>query len=273
MPEINNSANVTYNFGSSENNLYATSNTLPINLETNQGLILTKTAQPTTFSAGSIITYTIQITNTSSHYLTGVRIIDYLGNGNLAYVVGSATLTSGSNTYPVTPVATNPLTFTLQQLAVGATMTLKYRSQVIFNLPSTVSQITNNVQGIGYTSNGTIKGFASSTITRNSSVDFSISKSSNLDTVLPSQNFNYYLTLTNNTSTAAAISSLVDNLPTNFRLTSVSLKIGNNPIITLSPSDYSLSVSNTFVLPSSTGPTITVPSNNSTVVTISGYFI
>lgn len=272
MPEINNSANVTYNFGGGGISLTATSNTLPINLETNQGLILTKTATPTTFSAGSIISYSIQITNSSSQYLTGVRIIDNLGGGNLAYVVGSATLTSGSNTYPVNPVATNPLTFTLQQLAVGATMTLKYRCQVIFNLPATVSQITNNVQGIGYTASGTINGFASTTITRNSSVDFSISKSSNLDTVLPSQNFNYYLTLTNNTSSPVSVSSLVDNLPTNFNLVSVSLKIGSGPNVSLSPSDYSLSSGNTFVLPSSTGPAITVPANSTTIVTISGYF-
>ena len=160
---INNSASTVYNIngGASES---ATSNVLPINLQSSTGLTITKTANPTTFLAGDIITYTVTITNNSASFLNGVRIIDNLGGGNLAYVLSSASLTAGSITYPVNPVATNPLTFTLQQLGVGATMTLTYRAQVIFNLPSTVSMITNTVQGIGYTASGTITGFANTPI-------------------------------------------------------------------------------------------------------------
>ena len=160
---INNSASTVYNFNGGASEI-ATSNVLPINFQSSSGLTITKTATPTTFSAGDIITYTIKITNNSGSYLTGVRIIDNLGNGNLAYVLSSASLTAGSTTYPVNPVSTSPLTFTLQQLNVGATMTLTYKSQVIFNLPPTVSMITNTVQGIGYTSSGTITGFANTTI-------------------------------------------------------------------------------------------------------------
>lgn len=272
MPEIFNSATTNYLFEGSSETQTATSNSFPINFENNQGLTLTKTANPTTFSAGDIITYTIQITNTSSSFLNGVRIIDNIGGGNLAYVIGSATLTSGTNTYPVTPVATNPLTFTLQQLAVGATMTLTYRSQVIFNLPSTVSLITNNVQGIGYTATGTVTGFAYSTIERNTDVDFSIMKSASATEVSPSQNFNYYLTLTNNTPTTVSVLNITDNLPSNFNLVSVSLKIGNGTTITLNSTDYTLSGDNIFTLPSSTGPVITVPAFGTTIVTITGNF-
>ena len=160
---INNSASTIYNIngGASET---ATSNVLPINFQDSTGLTLTKTASPETFSVGEIITYTIRITNNSSSFLNGVRIIDNLGGGNLAYVLSSASLNAGSTTYPVTPIATNPLTFTLQQLASGATMTLTYRAQVIFNLPTNISLITNTVQGIGYTASGTITGFANTSI-------------------------------------------------------------------------------------------------------------
>ena len=272
MPEINNSASTTYSYQGSSENLSATSNTLPINLLSSNGLSLTKTAKPTTFSAGDIITYTIVIKNTSNQYFNGVRIIDNLGGGNVAYVVGSAKLTVGSLTYAVNPVATNPLTFTLQQLGVGSTMTLIYKAQVIFNLPSSVSLITNNVQGLGYTASGTINGFANSTIEKKTESDFSITKSSNVTDVSPNQNFNYYLTLKNNTSNIVNVSSITDNLPANFNLISVSLKIGNGTNHQLSPTDYILTNSNQFTLPSLSGPNITVPAYSTSVVTLTGNF-
>ena len=129
-------------------------------------LSITKTSNKSTFSVGEIITYTVTITNNSSFNLDGVRIIDDLGGMQTAYVVGSGKLTYGTNTYPVWPIRTNPLTFTLQELGSGETMTLVYNCQVIFNLPVSVSSITNNVKGIGYISSGTITGTDSNTITK-----------------------------------------------------------------------------------------------------------
>lgn len=272
MPKINNSASTNYIFEGSSETLSATSNTLPINFVNVSGLTITKSANPTTFLAGDIITYTVTITNSSSSFLNGVRIIDNIGGGNLAYVLGSARLTVGTNTYPVNPVATNPLTFTLQQLGVGSTMTLVYRCQIIFNLPSTVTLITNNVEGIGYTTTGTVTGFANSTIEKKTESEFSITKSSNAINVLPNQNFNYYLTLTNNTSTPVTVLSVIDNLPSNFNLVSVSLKIGNGSNTTLNATDYTLSNENVFTLPSATGPSVTVPENSTTLITITGNF-
>ncbi len=273
MPSsINNEASTTYNFAGSADNLTATSNENTITLEDASGLTLTKTANPTTYSAGEIITFTVNITNSSSSYLNGVRIIDNIGGGYLAYVVGSAKLTVGSLTYAVTPVATNPLTFTLQQLSVGGSMTLTYNCQVIFNLPDSVTSITNSVRGIGYTSSGTVNGYASATIQKKNSVSFLISKTSSLSEVFPNQTFSYVITLTNNSSTEAEISNVTDDLPSNFVLSSVTLKIGSGTTQTLTSSDYTLSGSNEFVIPSGTGPTITVPANSTTVITLTGYF-
>ena len=268
---INNSASAIYSLDGTTSNL-ASSNVLPLNYETSQGLVITKSSNTNEFLTGSIITYTITITNNSSHYLTGVRIIDNLGGGNLAYVLSRASLTTSTQTYPVTPIATNPLTFTLQQLPVGATITLTYRCQVIFNLPSNVSLITNTVQGIGYTSTGTITGFANHTIQKKNSVEFSLTKTSNVTNVRPNQTFNYYLTLTNNTLNTANVSALTDQLPSSFNVISVKLKIGNNMEITLNGTDYTLSSSNLLQIPSASGPIITVPSNGTTIVTITGYF-
>lgn len=268
---INNSASTVFNFngGASET---ASSNVLPINFQSSTGLTLTKTANPTTFSAGDIITYTITITNSSSSFLTGVRIIDNLGGGNLAYVLSSASLTAGSTTYPVNPISTNPLTFTLQQLGVGSTMTLTYKAQVIFNLPQTISMITNNVHGIGYTSSGTINGYANTTIEKKTESSFSIEKTSSTSDVMPNQSFNYYITLSNNTSLPVNVSSITDTLPAGYNLSLASLKVGSNPSVTLNSTDFTLSPSNILNVTSVSGQPITVPANNKTILTLTGYF-
>lgn len=268
---INNSASTIYSFdgGASES---ATSNVLPINLQSSNGLTITKSANPTSFLAGDIITYTVTITNSSPSFLNGVRIIDNLGGGNLAYVLSSASLSTSSTTYPVNPISTNPLTFTLQQLAVGSTMTLTYKSQVIFNLPSTVSMITNTIQGIGYTASGTITGFANTTIEKKTESDFSINKTASVTDVMSGQPFNYYISLANNTNSQVSVSSITDTLPANYNLSSASLKIGSNNAIPLVSTDYTLSASNVLNVTSVGGSPITVPANSTTVLTLSGYF-
>ncbi len=268
---INNSASTVYsvNGGGTET---ATSNVLPINFQSSTGLVISKTANPTVFSAGDIITYTVTITNTSASYLNGVRIIDNLGNGNIAYVLSSASLTTSSQTYPVNPVSTNPLTFTLQQLGVGETMTLTYKGQVFFNLPSTVSMITNTVQGIGYTASGTITGFANSTIEKKTESDFSITKTSDVTDATSNQSFNYYITLANNTSSPISINSISDILPNNYNLISASVKVGSASPVTLTSSDYTLSSSNELNVTRVGGTSISVPANSTTVLTLTGYF-
>ena len=269
---INNQATANYQFnGSSETNTLTT-NLNSIVLEDSQGLAITKTGNPTTFLAGDIITYTITITNTSASFLTGVRIIDNLGGGNLAYVLGSASLTTATQTYPVTPIATNPLTFTLQQLNVGATMTLTYRCQVIFNLPQSVTSITNTVNGIGYTSSGTVTGFANYTIQKKNSLDLSFDKTASEQNVFPNQVFSYRLAFINGSSTSATVTSLTDQLPSNFVITSVVLQEGNGSIIPLTTEDYNLNGTNFFSMPTSTGQTITVQANSTTIIIINGYF-
>ena len=268
---VTNSTSTEYQFSGSSDVLTAQSNVHDVILQDPTGITLSKTSNTNSFVVGQIITYTVEITNNSSQFFNGVRIIDNLGGGNLAYVLGSATLTVGSLTYPVTPISTNPLTFTLQELNVGSTMILRYNCQVIFNLPSSVNNITNTVQGIGYTSTGTITGFATNTISRNSSQELEISKGSTLSSVLPNQVFSYLITITNNTSTSATLNTVTDQLPGNFVITNISVKVGTNPTINLSESDYVLSSTNNLTIPSPIGPTLTVPSNGETLITITGY--
>ena len=268
---INNSASTVFNYngGATET---ATSNVSSVNFQSSMGLEITKTASPDTFSAGDIITYTIIITNNSASYLNGVRIIDNLANGNLAYVLSSASLSAGTTTYPVNPVSTNPLTFTLQQLPTGASMTLTYKAQVIFNLPQNVLMLTNTVQGIGYTATGTISGFSSSTIQKKTETGFSLEKSSSVTDVMSNQPFNYYIRLSNNSNTSVNISSITDNLPSTFNFLSASLKIGLNDQVYLYSGDYSIDQNNSMNVTRIADQPIVIPQNTTAILTITGYF-
>lgn len=271
MATIMNTATASYILVSDTTERTISSNDLEITYNTSNGISLVKTASPTSFSAGSIITFRIRITNTSSTYFTGVRIIDNLGGGNLAYVLSSATITTSTQTYTVTPIATSPLTFTLQQLGVGASMTLEYKAQVIFNLPSSITEITNNVEGIGYTSSGTVSGFSNTTITRNSTSSVEMTKGATATNVVPNQTFTYNLTITNGENETATLTNITDKLPTSFTLTQVQVNIGTGSTRTLSSSDYTLSGSNELVVSSIDGERITVPANGSTILSITGY--
>lgn len=101
---------------------------------------------------------------------------------------------------------------------------------------------------------------------------FTLTKSSSLTDVTKNQSFNYYITLTNNTSSIATVTSITDQLPSNFSPTSGTVKIGSNSPVTLLSSDYTLSSGNTLVVSSLNGDSITVPANSSTILTITGSF-
>lgn len=273
MPStITNEATATYQFDGSPETSVITSNQNVVTLLTASGLVISKTGTPTSFVAGDIITYTVDITNNTGSFLNGVRIIDDLGGGRLAYVVGSGSLTVGILTYPVSPVATNPLTFTLQQLNVGQSMRLTYKSQVVFNLPPSVDSITNTVRAIGYTSTGTIEGVDSFIIQKKTDGDVSITKTASVLEVYPNESFDYFLSIRNNSETGIRVLSVTDRLPSNFVISQITLEtIGGTTI--LSPEDYTLSSGNILTVPSAIGPLILVPAGGLAEITITGYLV
>lgn len=270
---ISNEASSSYQFSGSSDVHSVSSNVSTLTLEDSTGLSITKTANPTTFSNGDIITYTVTITNNSGSFFNGVRVIDNLGGINrLSYVVGSGSLSTSTETYPVTPIATSPLTFTLQQLAVGQTMTLTYRAQVFFNLATSITSIINSVQGIGYTSSGTVTGFDNSTISRTQTDTVSMSKTASDTNVFPNQVFNYTISLENHTSTSATNVSITDELPSNFVVSTITLQVGSNSPVTLLGTDYSLSSSNVLTVNTVGGSVITIPADGASVLIITGHF-
>ncbi len=275
---IMNTSTVNYSFSGSPETRSETSNVSTVSLRAENSISVSKVAQNDTFIPGDTVTYALTIANTGASYFTGVRIVDNLGGGGyLTYVPGSAMLFYNQQYLRPEIASTNPLTFTLSPLSPGQTMILTYSARVSNALPASVQTITNKVDATGYTYNSTVTDTSSADITRSSVSSLGIVKSSTSDSVAPGEIFSYNITLTNQGTTTANVQSVTDSLPSNFKVSSVKLKVGNGTTTTLSNSDYVLDGNNNFTLPSSTGPTITVPGSTSagagtTVVTITGYF-
>lgn len=275
--EVMNTSTVNYSFSGSGVVYSGLSNISNVTLKDENSLIITKEAQSSSFIPGETLTYVLTISNGGSSYFTGVRIVDDLGgNGQLSYIQGSAMLYYYSQYIRPEIASTNPLTFTLSPLSPGQTMILTYSCKVSSSLPGSVLSITNSVVGTGYTYNDKVTTTASCEVQRSSMSELSIVKSATASSVSPGEVFSYNITLTNQSSTQANVSSVTDSLPSNFVVSSVKLKVGNGGQVLLNASDYILDQSNNFTLPSNTGPQVIVPAYSTggagqTVVTITGY--
>ena len=268
---IMNEATISYVFSGSTEARTDTSNVTNVTLRDANGISITKTSGSTTFVPGGTITYVVTITNTGTSWFSGVRITDNLsGNGYLTYVPDSAVLFINSQYLAPEIASTSPLVFTLSPLSVGQTMVLTYTCRVPNTIPATVESITNTVEGIGYTFNSTATDTSSHTVTRSSVSEVNITKTASAESVAPGELFSYTLTLTNQGTTLANVTSVVDDLPEQFTISSIRLRIGTGATTTLSTSDYVLDSNNRLTIPSSTGPSITVPGSGSTVITITG---
>ena len=279
MANIMNTATVNFSFAGSTEDYSETSNITTINVREENGLLIEKTAQVSTYAPGSIITYVLDIENTGTNNFTGVRITDDLsGQGYLYYVLGSAILYYNGEAQSPQIVSTDPLVFTLPPLASGESMVLSYSAQVSFSLPQSINYITNTANGIGYTTSGEVGGSGSAIIHRSEAANLSITKSSSENQVNVGESFNYYITLNNSGDTVANVNSITDSFQEYFVINTVSLKIGSGPNTTLLNTDYTIDSTNTLTVPSNSGPTITVPAassggNGTTVITVNGYFM
>ena len=89
---------------------------------------------------------------------------------------------------------------------------------------------------------------------------------------MPNQPFNYIIKLANNTNSVINITTITDNLHSNYNLTSVTLKEGPNAPVTLSNSDYTIDSNNTMVISSVLGQPIVISPNSVYLLTLAGYF-
>lgn len=276
--EVTNQATVKYTYSGSSEQKSETSNVATISVMDESALSITKYTQSSTFTPGGTVTYHIDIENLGSQYFTGVKITDNLGGTPqyLTYVPGSATLYYNDQILAAEVASTNPLVFTLSPLASGKKMILTYTVRVSSSIPSSVTTITNTATGEGFTATDKVTDTSSTDISRRTSADIEITKQASASTVSIGQVYSYTINLNNSGLVVANVSSITDVLPTNFKLVSVQLKVGSGSTTTLATSDYTIGDNNLLTVPSSTGPTITVPASSSsgvgkTVLTITGY--
>ena len=270
---MSNQATATYTFAGSTEELTEISNENQVILRSETGISITKTADTESFVPGQTITYYVSISNTGSLYFTGVRLTDDLsGTGYLTYVPNSARLFINGQWLAAEIVSTNPLVATLSPLAPSGSYLLMYQATVNSTIPATIETLTNSVEGIGYTYNSTVTGTSTLSLSRSTSGDLTILKTSSESTVSVGQVFNYTLLLSNSSNTTATLSSLEDELPAGFTITSITLRTGTGATTTLASTDYTVDANNLLVIPSQSGPILTVPANGSTTITIYGYF-
>ena len=259
--EVNNQATVNYTFGGSTRTITETSNVNVVSVQPLNEISLNKYTQDNTFTPGGTVTFFIDIKNTGSQYFTGVRIIDTLPQ-YLTYISGTAILYYNGQAIAAQVSSTSPLTFTLSPLPGGNQMILSYSCRVSNTIPSSISTLTNNVEGIGYAAMGETRDTASATITRSTSANLLITKESNKSSVAINENYSYIITLANSGLSEANVTTVSDQLPENFQISSITLKVGSS-VTQLNPSDYSLDSNNMLTIPSSTGPEINVPASGS----------
>jgi uncharacterized repeat protein (TIGR01451 family) len=112
-----------------------TSNTVTVSVEGKASLALTSSASPTSATPGTVVEYTLTVSNTGTAEATSVVVADALP----AYTAFKS-ITSGTGTYDS---GANKVRFTVGTLAAGASSTLVFKG-VVDGLPGGSTTLTNS---------------------------------------------------------------------------------------------------------------------------------
>lgn len=202
MAQFFNQATLSYNAGSTTSNV-----TVGELLET---LSASKTALPSTYSAGDTVTYAISIVNAGAAPFTGLAVTDDLGeftDGTLTlvpmdYLSGSVRLYVNGTLSAPPAATTDPLTFSGINIPAGGNALLLYQAAINEFAPLTEgSSITNTavVSGGGLTAPITV----TADITAESALALSISKAICPSTVTENEPITYTFVIQNSGSVPA----------------------------------------------------------------------
>lgn len=278
---INNSANITYKYGTSTD--YALSNVAMTSLEEDYGLSAVKTSQNSNWRPGENLTFNISITNDGIEPLYGVSVQDNLGddtNELLSYVAGSARMLRNNVLTGVTPTSTSPLTFVIPNtLLASETVTFSYVAKVRSDISNDIAEITNEATVVGHEtsiSGSTITVIPSPSLTlpKASYAEVRIMKSVDKENIREGDTLTYTFELENSGNLEASNVVIEDDLPSAFVINSVK-SLTNEVETVFETTDYSLDENNKLILPTSITKTISVPArttsgNGLTIVTIVG---
>lgn len=204
-----NQATLTYNGGSTNSNI--------VSGEITQAISISKTATPSTYRAGDVITYIVTLTNSGVTAQNGLTVSDDLG----AYILGEDTLVPldyvddsvryfiGGVLQPTPTVnAGAPLTVSGINLPAGGNATLVYRVAINGFAPLDVqSSITNTATVSGGGAFEPVS--ASETINSADGAELSITKSLTPQTISENGQLTYTFVIENSGNTEAVAT---DNL-------------------------------------------------------------
>jgi len=172
--------------------------------------------------AGQPVSYSIVVTNTTTTNLTNVTVTDVPGPG-----LGAMTAFTSS---PAGTCNTTTQKCTLSSaLAPGAVATFN----VTFNTPATAGVVITNTayvtadQWASYVY-PTQEPLAAETVVGGATSDLAVTKSASVTSATPGTSFNYIITVTNNSSTAATTVTAVDTLPAGVTFASASAANGGS---------------------------------------------
>ena len=207
-----NQATLTYNGGSTNSNI--------VSGEITQAISVSKTATPSTYRAGDVITYIVTLTNSGVTAQNGLTLSDDLGaytSGDttlvpLDYVADSVRYFIGGVLQPAPTVSAGaPLTVSGINLPAGGNATLVYRVAVNGFAPLDVqSSITNTATVSGGGAFEPVS--ASETINSTDGAELSITKSLAPQTISENGQLTYTFVIENNGNTEAVAT---DNLAVN----------------------------------------------------------
>jgi uncharacterized repeat protein (TIGR01451 family) len=237
---ITNTASVTGN--ETETNTSNNSATEPTTVTPVVDVQVTKVDDVDPVNAGGVVTYTLLVTNNGPSTATGVSVTDTLPTG--------VTYRSSSSTQGSVTSSNGVVTANLGTLASGAQATILLRVDID---DSTTGTITNSVT---VTTNEPDPDPDNNTddeeTTVNPVVDLAITKTDNVDSVMPGDSFVYTLLVTNNGPSSATDVAVSDLLPADISFVSGTTSQGSvtesNGAVTASLDDLANGESATVTL-------------------------
>lgn len=278
---ITNSANVTYNHGTSTD--AASSNTVTTLLDESYSLKAVKTSHNTSFKPSENLTFVITVENDGSEPLYGVSVQDNLGgntNRLLNYIAGSAKMFKNNVLTGIAPTSVDPLTLVIPNTVVpGEVVVLSYVAKVRGDIESNITEITNEATVVGHevSVSGptvTVDPAPSLTIPKADYAEVRVEKMVDKKQISSGENLTYTFRLENSGNIEATNIVIKDDLPAEFVVNSI-VSETNGVRTTFEDTDYSIDVDNKLVLPTSVTKTISVPASTDagvgvTTVTIVG---
>ncbi len=218
---------------------------------------ITKTAVTDTVRPGGNASYVVRVENTGAGTLYNVSVTDNLGTqpgtmtAPLAYVADSAIfyINGAEVTGTDTATATDVKFTVTEPLAPGDNLVIVYAATLDDNQMDSVENTVTAFANSGSAAGALISDTATATITPESFASIAIVKAASATSVISGDELTYTFTMVNTGGEAVEAISLVDELPTEFNVTSVSYTV-DGVTTPVASSDYSIAPPNTLTLPS-----------------------